>query len=204
MTLTSFLFPLLLLALLAAANPVVVNRSPVTLPLARFINFTGVHNLLQHDQARAQVLKNRAFGRGSAPAAIIDEPATDRLVSYVASVGFGSQATPYSLIIDTGSSNTWLGAEKTYVPSSTSKATDDPVYVSYGSGSMSGLEFYDKVTITPDLVIPQQSIGVADLTNGFDGVDGILGYRFTYLVETCLIHAMQPRPGRFDRRHFDI
>ncbi|EDR10672.1 uncharacterized protein LACBIDRAFT_317413 [Laccaria bicolor S238N-H82] len=91
MALTSFLFLLLLLTLLAAANPVVVNWSPVTLPLARFINFTGVHNLLQHDQACAQVLKNRAFGRGSTPAAIIDEPATNRLVSYITSVGFGSQ-----------------------------------------------------------------------------------------------------------------
>lgn len=93
MTVTSFLFSLLLLALIAAANPVVVNRFPVTLPLTRIINSTGVYNLLQRDQARAQALKNRAFGRGSAPAAIINEPVTNTVVTYVASVGVGSPAT---------------------------------------------------------------------------------------------------------------
>ena len=62
---------------------------------------------------------------------------------------------------------------------------------------MSGRECYDEITIAPSLVIPQQSIGDADLvrlelphfflllsalqTKGFDG---ILGYRLTYLVES--------------------
>ena len=43
MTLASFLFSLISLALIAAANPVVVNRFPVTLPLTRIINSTGVY-----------------------------------------------------------------------------------------------------------------------------------------------------------------
>ena len=93
MTLTSFLFSPLLLALIAAANPVVVNRFPVTLPLTRIINSTGVYNLLQHDQARAQLLKNCSFGIGSAPPTITNEPITNAFTSYVASVGVGSPAT---------------------------------------------------------------------------------------------------------------
>lgn len=47
--------------------------------------------------------------------------------------------------------------------------------VSYGSGSFSGTEYTDRVTISSSLVIPSQSIGVASSATGFDGTDGILG-----------------------------
>lgn len=43
------------------------------------------------------------------------------------------------LIVDTGSSNTWVGAGTKYVASSTSHDTGDKVSVSYGSGSFSGI-----------------------------------------------------------------
>jgi len=49
------------------------------------------------------------------------------------------------------------------------------VSVTYGSGSFSGTEFTDTVTIAPGLVIPGQSIGVAATSVGFEGEDGILG-----------------------------
>jgi Eukaryotic aspartyl protease len=45
-----------------------------------------------------------------------------------------------TLLIDTGSSNTWLGAQKAYVKTSTSKSTGQSVSVTYGSGSFSGTE----------------------------------------------------------------
>ena len=44
-------------------------------------------------------------------------------VTYTASVGVGSPATDYTLLIDTGSSNTWVGAQKKYKKTSTSKDT---------------------------------------------------------------------------------
>jgi hypothetical protein len=47
--------------------------------------------------------------------------------------------------------------------------------VSYGSGSFSGTEYTDTVTLSSSLVIPSQSIGVASSASGFDDVDGILG-----------------------------
>ena len=50
-----------------------------------------------------------------------------------------------------------------------------PQSVSYGSGSFSGTEYTDQVTLG-SLVIPSQSIGVASRSSGFSGVDGILGY----------------------------
>ncbi|TBU39183.1 acid protease [Dichomitus squalens] len=100
---------------------------------------------------------------------------TDAGVTYTASVGVGSPPTQYTLLIDTGSSNTWVGADQQYVKTSTSKSTGKSVSVSYGSGSFSGTEFTDQVTLSDSLVIENQSIGVASSAQGFQGVDGILG-----------------------------
>ena len=96
-------------------------------------------------------------------------------MSYLASVGVGSPATDYNLLVDTGSSNTWLGAGKKYEPTSTSKSTGKCVSVTYGSGSFSGIEFTDQITLSYSLVIKSQSIGVASESKGFPTVDGILG-----------------------------
>jgi hypothetical protein len=48
-----------------------------------------------------------------------------------------------NLIVDTGSSNTWVGANTTYVKTTTSVSTGHPVSVSYGSGFFSGLKHED-------------------------------------------------------------
>ncbi|GLB35829.1 putative peptidase A1 [Lyophyllum shimeji] len=168
----------LLLALAVAANPIVIRDSPVTLPLARRLNTTSIHNLLRHDQSRAKALRARAEAKASGnfhTDAIINEPVDNQAVTYIASVGVGSPATTYSLLIDTGSSNTWVGATKAYVRTSTSQQTSNRVSVTYGSGSFSGNEFIDTVTLAPGLVIPNQSIGVATTSSGFQGTDGILG-----------------------------
>ena len=112
--------------------------------------------------------------------------------------------------MNTGSSNTWVGAHKAYHPSRTSQSTGNTVVrlapmssfdprltvwdqdVSYGSGRMSGEECMrsfsgyvnsvlqtvpdtDTVTLGPHLVIQSQSIGVATRSQGFEGIDGILG-----------------------------
>ncbi|KAH9053960.1 acid protease [Lactarius deliciosus] len=100
---------------------------------------------------------------------------TDTGVTYTASVGVGSPATDYTLLIDTGSSNTWVGADKEYHQTRTSNNTGKSVSVRYGSGSFSGTEFTDQVTLSPSLVVESQSIGVASTSQGFSGVDGILG-----------------------------
>ncbi|KAL1741011.1 acid protease [Schizophyllum fasciatum] len=102
-------------------------------------------------------------------------PVTDATVTYTLNVGVGSPATEYTLLIDTGSSNTWLGADKEYTKTSTSKSTGHSFNVSYGSGRVSGTEYTDQVTLGEDLVIKKQSIGVASTAQGFNDVDGILG-----------------------------
>ena len=181
------------------------TTSTKALPLVTNLKHTGpgaAKKIIQHDRERAQKLlaglhphgplirhdarAKEHFHRSRRQQAQADETSaaandpdsvdvSDAAVNYNASVGVGSPATDYTLLIDTGSSNTWLGADKKYVVTKTSKKTNATVSVSYGSGSFSGKEYTDQVTISPELVIKTQSIGVASEAKGFDGVDGILG-----------------------------
>ncbi|KAH9057488.1 aspartic peptidase A1 [Lactarius vividus] len=171
-SLTAFL----LLAVSVAANPIVVRKPSVSLSFARHLNVTSAHDLVQKDQARAKNFLSKAKQSGTmSSSAVVSVGVTNVGVLYEVSVGVGSPPTSYNLIIDTGSSNTWVGAGTPYVETSTSVQTGDSVSVTYGSGSFSGTEFLDTVTIGPGLVIPGQSIGVASTSTGFDGFDGILG-----------------------------
>lgn len=63
--------------------------------------------------------------------------------------------------IDTGSSNTWVGADKKYKKTKTSKDTGKTIQVSYGSGQFSGEEYTDTVDLGNGLVIEKQGLGVA-------------------------------------------
>lgn len=47
--------------------------------------------------------------------------------------------------------------------------------MTYGIGSFSGTEYTDTVTLSPGLVVEQQSIAVANKADGFHGFDGVLG-----------------------------
>ncbi|KAL0069104.1 hypothetical protein AAF712_003790 [Marasmius tenuissimus] len=102
---------------------------------------------------------------------------TDSAVTYVMPVDVGEPPVKYSLLIDTGSSNTWIGAHKEYKPSLKSKTQRKEVAVTYGSGSFTGIEYTNTVALSSKMVIIEQSIGVAQETHGFgnDGIDGILG-----------------------------
>ncbi|KAG2368809.1 aspartic peptidase domain-containing protein [Suillus spraguei] len=175
----------LLLALSIVASPVEIRSSPITLPIARKLNTSGgTINILQHDQSRAAALKNVGSDTLSRRTASIT--VTNDAVSYIAAVGVGSPATTYYLIVDTGSSNTWVGADTKYVVTSTSVDTGDAVEVTYGSGSFSGTEYLDTVTLGTGLTITKQSIGVAATSTGFDGVDGIVGIGPLILTEGTL------------------
>ncbi|RDX52328.1 acid protease [Lentinus brumalis] len=174
----SLLLALTTAAITVAAKPIVIRDSPITLPIARRFNLTGVPSILKQDQARAKVLKARSQGqgKGASPkkAAVFPVDATNQAVDYTVSVGVGTPPTFFNLIVDTGSSNTWVGAGEAYVETSSSVDTGDEVLVEYGSGLVFGEQFTDTVTIG-DLVIENQGVGVAELAFGFDGVDGILG-----------------------------
>ncbi|PCH34149.1 aspartic peptidase A1 [Wolfiporia cocos MD-104 SS10] len=167
----SSLLAVLVLTLSVAAKPIEIRDNFVSLPLTKHLNLTGTGNLLARDQARVKALKNRSANVQSASADASNVPVTNQASYYSVQVGVGSSTNDYTLIVDTGSSNTWVGADKPYDPSS------DPtgvVSVTYGSGFFIGLE-YDATLYLGSLIITDQSIGDADYAEGFDGVDGILG-----------------------------
>lgn len=86
----------LLLALAVSANPVALHDAKVTLPLARRLNTTSIHNLVRHDQNRAKALRARAEAKTSGSFvsdAIINESVDNQAVTYIAEVGVGSPAT---------------------------------------------------------------------------------------------------------------
>ncbi|KAH7917667.1 acid protease [Leucogyrophana mollusca] len=168
-----------LLAILVSvdANAVKRDSGKGTIRFAAKVNVAGAANIAELDQARAfQIIQTATKRkRGGVPFSV-----TNSAVSYIATVGVGSPPTSYDLIVDTGSSNTWVGANKTYVQTSSSQNTGHTVDVSYGSGNFTGEEWIDTVTFNTvnsgSLTIYKQSIGVAKQSNGFsEGVDGILG-----------------------------
>ncbi|KZP33239.1 acid protease [Athelia psychrophila] len=99
-------------------------------------------------------------------------PVTNQDTSYTAKVTIGSQT--FDLLVDSGSSNTWVGAKIKYAGSGAK--SDKSVSVSYGSGSFEGTEYTDSVTIG-SATVTSQSIGVASSSQGFaTGIDGIFGF----------------------------
>ncbi|EIW53178.1 aspartic peptidase A1 [Trametes versicolor FP-101664 SS1] len=157
------------------------SRPRMMLPLAKRVNSTGSANIVKFDQDRARATRQRSqasdatgpAGGSFAVGQAFNDVAISQAVSYVVEVLVGS--TPYSLLVDTGSSNTWVGAGKPFVPSASTRPTGDIVSVTYGSGSFTGFEVIENVTLADGLNLPSQSIGVAAQAMGFDGVDGILG-----------------------------
>ncbi|PPQ94827.1 hypothetical protein CVT25_007464 [Psilocybe cyanescens] len=138
------------------ASPTVISRSPVTLALSRRVNTSSIHNLVRHDQSRAKELKiSRAASSSDANSfalrkdAAANVQADNQAVIYVASINIGTPPTTCEFIL--------LNE------------------VQYGSGQFFGNEVFDAVTLTPDLIIPNQSMGSALLSQGFSGFDGILG-----------------------------
>ncbi|KAG2114209.1 aspartic peptidase domain-containing protein [Suillus discolor] len=168
------LLTILLLALSITGSPVEVNNSPITLPIARRLSVSnGTINALEQDKARVAAFRlkdyNLKHGGHGVPVANVGN-------GYYVAVGIGNPATTYYLIVDTGTSNTWVGARTPYVPTSTSFNTGENVKVIYGTGHFFGMEYTDTFDFGNGLAIAQQSIGVATETSGtFGEADGILG-----------------------------
>ncbi|KAG1789276.1 acid protease [Suillus plorans] len=140
--------------------------SPATLKLAVRINSYGIKNIAAADRARIQA---RQANGGSSSISV-----TNNVMLYTADIGVGSPPTYYTVLVDTGSSNTWIEA-KAYEKTATSHDTGGIFSVAYGSGDVVGEEYTDTVTLNSDLVIDNQSIGVASGSLGMEGLDGILG-----------------------------
>ncbi|KAM3512168.1 hypothetical protein MY11210_004156 [Beauveria gryllotalpidicola] len=150
------------------ASPVQQQSGIVTLQLKQVNRVKSASELVKHGKARlvgSGAGENKASVAGSAPAENV-------VLSYVANVTVG--AGTYELIVDTGSSNTWIGANKAYQPGPKSKDTGHSIEVGYGSGAFEGEEYIDTVSIA-GLTVASQGVGVASESRGFKAVDGIFG-----------------------------
>ncbi|EMD36747.1 hypothetical protein CERSUDRAFT_123806 [Gelatoporia subvermispora B] len=178
----------LLCALAVVANPITVNNSPISIPIVKRLNLTGESTIAALDRARVRSMRSGTFARptgAKAAASVFNFPVINEVFGYIATVGVGTPPTDYSLIIDTGSSNTWVGASQAFQETNSSVDTGQTVSVFYGSGFFLGEQFTDTVTIG-SLVIPNQGIGVAIISEGFSGADGILGIGPVDLTEETL------------------
>ncbi|KAJ7913485.1 aspartic peptidase domain-containing protein [Mycena leptocephala] len=84
---------------------------------------------------------------------------TNAAVTYTMPVGFGNPATTCDLLIDTGSSNTWV-LKPPYKETSTCKDTRKPFAITYAWG-LQRQRIHRPSHSRPNLVIKDQSIGVA-------------------------------------------
>ncbi|KAM0469610.1 hypothetical protein ACHAPX_010388 [Trichoderma viride] len=168
----------------ALASPVKPSGKTVTLPVKRVSNVKSAKNLVQKERARL----NKINGVKSVNVDAVSGPVTNELITYVAEVTIGGST--YDLIVDTGSSNTWCGAQSRCEPSSTGRSTGASVSVPYGSGSFSGTEYIDTVSFG-GLTVSKQSIGAATESDGFDGVDGIIGFGPVDLTQQTVDGASQ-------------
>ncbi|KAI0689343.1 aspartic peptidase domain-containing protein [Cytidiella melzeri] len=171
-----------LLALGTSASSLVTRKSPVTVPLTCHYNFTRGSDIADIDRTRFRTLRDRSAVKTS-QAGVFPVPVTNSIVTYTAEVGIGQPATLHNLLVDTGSSNTWIGANSVYSPSSSATPTGRIFEVQYGSGIVFGDLWIDTVTLGNSFVITGQGIGVAELSEGFTTVDGILGIGPTDLTE---------------------
>ncbi|KAG2364324.1 aspartic peptidase domain-containing protein [Suillus spraguei] len=177
----------LFLALSITGLPVVeVRNSLITLPLTRRLNLShGTIDFLQRDKARLAAIRGysthnrRDDGNISVKSTSFD---------YQVQVGIGEPPTTYNLIVDAGSTITWVGASTTYVRTDTSVMSGRRVNVNYSpaatytQSSFSGPIFYDTVTLGGGLTVTWFQIGVASTWSGFrEGEHGILGIG----PETC-------------------
>ncbi|KAG2142137.1 acid protease [Suillus cothurnatus] len=174
------LFSIILITLSAVDASPLHREAASTLGFTARVNARASNlNIADADRARAQAMLFSSFSKRASSSFSIASAVT----AYTAQVGVGSPATQYTLLIDTGSSSTWVGANTPYKRTDTSVDTGHSVFVSYGSGEFSGEEYLDTVTLSSDLVITGQSIGVASSAQGFDGIDGILGVGPTDLTK---------------------
>ncbi|KAG5728929.1 Polyporopepsin [Termitomyces sp. T112] len=129
-----------------------------------------------HPHGPAAFQAKNSNKRNSSPSSTQDSvDVTESGVVYSVPVAVGQPSTMYSLLLDTSSSNTWVGADKEYSPTSTSIDNNKMFEIVYGSGAVTGAEYQDQITLGGNLVAKNHVIGVASSARGFSGVDGILG-----------------------------
>ena len=138
---------ILALSLTSSATPLVTidkSSQSINLPFAVQLN---VANVIIPEIDRA--LASHLFARGQAKEAGNDTTSsfdrrassfsiTNTAIAYTAVVNVGSTATSYTLLVDTGPSNAWVGG-KVLGPHTKGQKRGRNVRASYGSGALVGV-----------------------------------------------------------------
>lgn len=166
------------LALSIAVRPIEIRANSITLPLAKKLDTGGgAQYLVDQDRARVRTLIKRGLNIASHPNRrdVTVPTAESQAVVYIAQVNFGSSTTEYNLVVDTGSSNTWVGAGQPWTPDSSTTSDNEAVSVIYGSGQMEGTLYTGPVSLGSGITAQEQGFALAKFAQGFQGYDGILG-----------------------------
>ncbi|KAG0052564.1 hypothetical protein BGZ83_002442, partial [Gryganskiella cystojenkinii] len=160
--------PILLLSVAACVYAAPAPKhSAVKAPLKRPHNPAKLNDIHSRDTSRWAHLATSATS-SSVPAINAD-------VSYLITVGLGTPAQNVDVIFDTGSSDLWVQSSA-YNPkkSSTAKDLGETWQIQYGSGAASGEEYTDIASIGSYQFT--QEFGIASTANGFDGIQGLVGF----------------------------
>ncbi|CAK1356232.1 unnamed protein product [Cercospora beticola] len=169
-------------AAVVSAAPVQQESSSIVLPLKRVANFSSMKSIVQSGEAKISKINSGSKLTARQSSGSI----TNEDVTYVAPIVVGGRT--WDLIVDTGSSNLWCGAQSSCEATSTGRATGGDFQVSYGSGSVSGKEYTDTVSFG-GLTVRSQSLGAATSAQGFTGVDGIIGFGPADLTQGTVSNA---------------
>ncbi|XWX00821.1 hypothetical protein V2A60_008843 [Cordyceps javanica] len=158
-------FATIFVAASVLASPVQLETS-ITLPLKRVNHGKAAVELVKQGKARVNYSARNSTR-------VVSVPAKNIVASYVADVTVGSGTSP--LILDTGSSITWIGAHQEYQPGPNSRDAKNGAILGYGSGFVVADEFIDTVTVG-GVSVKAQEIGISLAACGFGSqTDGILG-----------------------------
>ncbi|XP_075436760.1 pepsin A-like [Ascaphus truei] len=120
-------------------------------------------------------------------------------IEYFGTISIGSPPQEFTVIFDTGSANLWVPSVYCSSPacnnhhkfnpqqSSTFQATNTPVSIQYGTGSMTGVLGYDTVQVG-NIAVSSQIFGLSQSEPGsflyYSPFDGILGLAFPGLASS--------------------
>ncbi|KAI7883330.1 acid protease, partial [Lichtheimia hyalospora FSU 10163] len=120
----------------------------------------------------------------------VNVPLQNMDLAYLMNISIGTPPQPFTLLLDTGSSTTWVPIEgcgrfcgypiHTLVPQESSTFNTDNMLFSirYGEGFSSGYYAEDTVTLNDVISVPHTNFAVSNINDGEltrDGADGILG-----------------------------
>ncbi|ORY93447.1 aspartic peptidase domain-containing protein [Syncephalastrum racemosum] len=130
------------------------------------------------------------WGRQRVGAPFVDVPLENADLAYMMNISIGTPPQPFTLLLDTGSSTTWVPiagcgqfcgspAHTLKTTASSTFTTDNLIFsVRYGEGFSRGFYAKDTVTLAGGVKVPNANFAVSDFNDGeltIDGADGIIG-----------------------------